>query len=310
MQAKLCWHELLIPPARRANGDPGIARITFPSGIEVQFSNLPIKKGTEITLPVTLHAQRLRAMFFITGKMQVRLGNGHEGHWSPKTACLMRGDTPGLGFIAQESGWIAHVCVAMRCEDLATRFADETPAVLRDYLCPTGPVDTLRPVHCTNRMLAAAMALHKAGLDNVFARSRCEALALQVLIEAVAALQLPQPVKRDQSICIYEQARALHAAVTKDPTADFPGVLGACPSLRQQRAILQMFETSYGLSLRSYRHKMVMEKARAALTSGTLIKQLAYDLGYAHVANFTRAYRRAFGESPSKTLRRRTHAAQ
>jgi AraC-like DNA-binding protein len=69
-----------------------------------------------------------------------------------------------------------------------------------------------------------------------------------------------------------------------------------------------MFEASYGISLRSYRHKLLMEKARAALTAGTLIKQLAYDLGYAHVANFTRAYRRAFGESPSKTLRRRADA--
>jgi hypothetical protein len=310
MSATHCWHDLLIPPARRAKGDPGIAQITFPSGIDVHFSNLPIKKGAEITMPVALRAQRLCAMFFITGKTQIRLGNGHLGHWSPKTACLLRADTPGLGFIALESGWIAHVCVAMRCDDLATRFADETPAVLRDYLCPTGPVDAIRPVRPTNRMIAAAMALHKAGLDNVFARSRCEALALQLLIEAVAALQLPPPVKRDQSICLYEQARALHAAVTKDPTADFPGALGTGPSLRQQRAVLQMFETSYGISLRSYRHKLVMEKARAALTAGTLIKQLAYDLGYAHVANFTRAYRRAFGESPSKTLRRRAQAKQ
>jgi AraC-like DNA-binding protein len=51
-----------------------------------------------------------------------------------------------------------------------------------------------------------------------------------------------------------------------------------------------------------------MDGARAALMEGAVIKQLAYALGYNHVANFSLAYSRAFGESPSQTLRRRPKA--
>lgn len=304
MPETLSWSSLLIDPARRAAGDPGVAVIGFPSGVDVVLSGFEMTRGSEITFPETPQARRVSAIFFLTGHMDIRLGNGALGQWAPETACLLRSDTPGFRLVAQESGWMSHVCVSMACGDLAARFPDGPPEVLLEHLRPSGEVDAIRPLMVTRSLASAATALHGDVLRDAFDRARCEPLALQVLIEALAALLLPDPTRDNDAARALDRARALHAAVAREPAADLLRVLGPDLSLPEQRAVLRMFETRYGMPLRSFRHKTIMDIARAALTEGAMIKQLAYDLGYAHVANFTRAYRRAFGENPSTTLRR------
>jgi hypothetical protein len=307
MAGNVCWTNLLIDPARRATGGQGVTAIGFPSRIDLILSDFEMQKGTEIIFPETQVECRVNAILFLSGQMEIHLGTGRLGHWEPGTACLLRSDTPGFRLGARESGWMAHVCISMACTDLAERFRDGPPAVLLDYLQQPGPVDVIRPLAISGPMSAAARALQDAALHDPFERSRCEPLALQFLLEALAALLLPDPVHPDDAAVLVEQAQALHNAVARDPSVGLHDVLGPGLSPRDKRMVLRMFEARYGESHRRFRQRTNMEIARSALLQGTVIKQLAYDLGYKHVANFSRAYSRAFGESPSKTLRRRLH---
>jgi hypothetical protein len=308
MSETIGWPILTIDPAQRAAGDPGVALIDFPSGVEVVLSGFGMAKGSVITFPDTPQTCRVSAIFFLTGRMELRLGNGAVGRWVPGTACLVRSDTPGFRLVAQDSGWKSHVCVSMACSDLAARFPDGPPEVLLDYLFHPGEVDAIRELMVTRSMSSTAQALQASALGDAFGRSRCEPLALQFLFEALAALLLPDPGGTADTSLALERARSLHDAVSREPTVELLRVLGPDLTLQDQRAALRMFEARYGMSLRSFRHRTIMEIARAELMEGAMIKQLAHDLGYAHLANFTRAYRRAFGESPRQTLRRKAMA--
>lgn len=306
MSAALSWLDLLIDPVRRAAGHPGVSVMSFPSRIDVVLSSLPVDQGTTITFPDPQNECRVNAIYFLSGFVDIHLGDGSVGAWRPQTACLLRNDTPGFRLVARESGLLSHVCISMCCADLAKRFPDGAPPFLGDFLNRRRKIVRLRPLSITPAMTTTALTLHESGLHDPLEWSRCEPVALQFLLEALAALQNPPPEDEVHAAGLLEQARALHKAVADDPSIDLVNVLGQCQPLRQQREVLRAFESCYGISLRTYRQRVAMAKARDALTDGALIKQLAYDMGYTHVANFTRAYRRAFGESPSQTLRRRS----
>lgn len=308
MSETIDWPILLIDPAQRAAGEPGVALIDFPSGVDVVLSGFGMTKGSVITFPDTPQARRVSAIFFLTGYMEIRLGNGAIGQWAPGTACLVRSDTPGFRLVAQDSGWMSHVCVSMACSDLAARFPNGAPEGLLDHLLNPGEVDAIRELIVTRSMISTAQALQVSALGDAFGRSRCEPFALQFLFEALAALLLPHPGGTEDASLALDRARSLHDAVSREPAIELVRVLGPDLTLQDQRAALRMFEARYGMSLRSFRHRTIMDIARAALMEGTMIKQLAHDLGYAHLANFTRAYRRAFGESPRQTLKRRATA--
>jgi hypothetical protein len=224
--------------------------------------------------------------------------------------CLLRADAPGFRLVARQTGIMSHVCISMPCADLAERFPNGPPEMLDDVLPFGSRLEGIWQIHPTPALAEAALTLLGNGLRDAFEWSRCEPVAMQFLLEALAALTPPENMGDDPASAQFEQAEALYEALVDDPELDLVDVLGPGLSSRQQREVLRMFETRYGLSLRNFRHRLIMDRARAALTDGTLIKQLAYDLGYSHVANFTRAYRRAFGESPSQTLRRQLRQSQ
>lgn len=76
-----------------------------------------------------------------------------------------------------------------------------------------------------------------------------------------------------------------------------------------ERTLRTAFENCYGLSpikyLRMYRLHQARQLLLASCPDQTTVTQIAFDLGFWELGRFAGAYRRLFGELPSKTLHRR-----
>ena len=67
--------------------------------------------------------------------------------------------------------------------------------------------------------------------------------------------------------------------------------------------VQRVFKRLHGATVSTYLRTERLNRARAALLGGTLsIQQAAYQAGYASAANFSTAFRRQFGYSPSQCL--------
>jgi AraC family transcriptional regulator, ethanolamine operon transcriptional activator len=75
-----------------------------------------------------------------------------------------------------------------------------------------------------------------------------------------------------------------------------------------ERTLEYAFKDVVGLSPVAYLTRLRLHRVRAALVAGrpgsTRVSAEALRWGFWHFGEFSRAYRRCFGESPSETLRR------
>lgn len=73
------------------------------------------------------------------------------------------------------------------------------------------------------------------------------------------------------------------------------------------RSLQRAFRSARGMSLRAFLTHARLDLARRNLQAagpGTTVTQILHASGFAHPGDFSAAYRRRFGESPSETLRR------
>ncbi len=68
--------------------------------------------------------------------------------------------------------------------------------------------------------------------------------------------------------------------------------------------LMHAFTTSIGVPIRPYLAWLKLQRAAAAITTGTPLSQAAHAAGFADAAHMSRTFRRMFGISPS--LLRRT----
>ena len=71
-----------------------------------------------------------------------------------------------------------------------------------------------------------------------------------------------------------------------------------------QSTLYRVFASAEGISPLAYFHQARMAHARELIASGSIsVKEVAYALGYEHANDLSRAYRRHFGESPTRSNR-------
>jgi AraC-like DNA-binding protein len=130
------------------------------------------------------------------------------------------------------------------------------------------------------------------------ALARATETMLKALLDARfgadGASTLPPEVRRAQALLLADSSGDL---------TDLARQTGSSP-----RTLYRRFQTSHGLSPRAWQRRDRLERARSALEAAsaqeTSVTAIALEHGFSHLGRFARAYRDAFGESPSATLRR------
>ena len=72
-----------------------------------------------------------------------------------------------------------------------------------------------------------------------------------------------------------------------------------------RRYFTTMFRAEYGISVKEYITKIKLENAKRLLSAGFSVTKTAEMTGYADVFNFSKMYRKHFGESPSGRSRQK-----
>ncbi len=148
-------------------------------------------------------------------------------------------------------------------------------------------------------------ALELGSLDRRVAEQRN---LLAVLLDQVRALRssgvhLPWP--RD--------ARARRIAERLEDTPSDGRTLGALArqSGASTRTLQRIFRAETGMTFGTWRQQLRLRHALQGLGAGGSVTSVALDAGYASVSAFISAFRRTFGQSPARFLRRPTtgHAA-
>ncbi len=273
-------------------------------------SCIEVNEPTEICFPHDKSGQHISAQYFLSGEASIVMGNGQRQHWTQDGTSVIRSDTPGFRLIVGPGQVLRHVCVAMYRDDLSNRLDETTCPQLARLMARDATIDLAVPVPTDMLVRNTAQRLYDlraaTGLDGV----KAEGLAISFLSEVLTNYgQLALDDADTLSILPWQahRVRQLKAAIDADPGRRFAqGEMLERFAMGDQMA-RRVFQAEFGTTLAAYTRTARFAKAQAALRGGTTsVKQISFACGYAHIGNFTRAYKQHFGETPSDTRARAT----
>lgn len=293
--------QLVLP-----NGQGQMTFQSFPGGAMLMTSSMEVAEPTEIAFPHDDHGIHIAAQYFLSGSSTIVMGNGAEAEWAPDGASMIRTDTPGFRLRVEAGQVLRHVCVGMYRGAILPQLSRMPSSRLETLMALGDPVDlavSVPPDLAVRQVAADLYRLHQVpGLGEIKAESLALGFFSEVL-ERYAALDPASPSRVETW-----QARAvrkIRAAIDRDPGHDFaPGEILERFRMGEHMA-RRVFQAEFGVSMAAHARTTRLAKARAALLGGaTSVKQASFDSGYAHIGNFTRAYKQQFGENPSDTRAR------
>ncbi len=180
---------------------------------------------------------------------------------------------------------------------------EETSHVFRKLMIASTPAVAVHPIplHISNLLIQATKKGFSGSSRHLFAQAK----TLEYLAALVEHLGASSPSKPERQEKTLERVHAIHdqlvACEGRLPTLDeLAGQYG-----RSAKLLNEEFSQEFGLSIFAFITDYRLLQAHEALQHTDIsIKQLAARLGYAHVSNFTIAFKHRFGYPP-RSLRRR-----
>jgi AraC family transcriptional regulator of arabinose operon len=135
--------------------------------------------------------------------------------------------------------------------------------------------------------------INTSGAENAYFKG-CQAI-FEVTLRRVLA---DDPQGREQSRKIADLAKRW----MREHLDSAEPVARLCDYLNlSQSTLYRLFKIEIGVNPAAYFHQLRMEAAKAMVKAGEMsVKEIAFQLGYSHFNDLSRAYRRYFGRSPSR----------
>jgi AraC-like DNA-binding protein len=222
---------------------------------------------------------------------------------------VIRADTPGFSLRIGAGQVLRHVCISMYRDNIKSRIKSALPHSLEELINRPGPVDVALPLPTTDLLKDLANELYNTENATGLNLIRSEATAIRFLIETLDLYGQSHTYDLPNTLPAMgwrkELLQQIKTRIHTQPNVTLADLLNEDARRISPATVRQLFQSEYGISLSAYHRHARMDKARRLLEAEEIhIKQVAYDTGYAHIGNFTRAYRNHFGEAPSRTRRR------
>ena len=196
------------------------------------------------------------------------------------------------------------ICESSFLKELFSGIADQLPAALGDYI-RTGeasPHQAKLPMK-TDMVIAANTILStplKGALRRYYIEGRALellVLSLQTCIDAEADLDNPERGLSQREVGRMHKARELlEAQYVAPPTI---GELARQIGLNEAK-LMHDFKQLFGQTIFDFTQNLRMDEAKRLLeTTERSITEVAFDVGYEYSSNFTTAFKRRFGVTPS-----------
>ncbi|MGN7800372.1 AraC family transcriptional regulator [Leifsonia sp. 22587] len=304
--ARQALSEVFLPvdfPAARAQGRVAMTLNALDVG-RVTCGFMQFREQVSIE---TAEAENYHLDIPVNGRAVMRAGAGPEIHATPETAGVF---TPGKPVRLDCSAWFSQLSVMIPRDELKL----ELERLLgRESVRPleyTGELDVTGP---GGRMILqallaidAASAMEDGPLAHPLARLRLEQALIQSLLFAQphnhsTALRAPAPDPGRRPV-----SRAVEL-IRADPAHPWTVVELAAEVSVSARSLQQGFrralDTTPMAYLRTVRLENVREELARAEPGTDSVTAAATRWGFTHLGRFAAAYRSAFGEHPSQTLR-------
>lgn len=277
------------------------------SGTMLVTSCLEVTEPTEICFAHDPHGIHISAQYFLEGEATIVMGDGGRADWAQDGTSVIRSDTPGFRLFVKPGQVLRHICVAMYHGALSETLGSDPSEQIQALMATKAPVNMAVPIPTDSRVRATAEALYALRLAKGIDRVKADGMAISFLSEVLERFGQQATCGTSATDLMPWQMRKAHdlrAAIEADPdTIPTNGDMLDRFNMGEHMA-RRVFQAEFGVTMSAHARAVRLTKARNLLQNGaSSVKQVGFDCGYAHVGNFTRAYRQKFGETPSETRR-------
>jgi AraC-like DNA-binding protein len=196
------------------------------------------------------------------------------------------------------------ICESSFLRQLFPGITDDLPEALANYLTSGEAVPYRDTLPMKTDMVTAANMILEKGLKGSLRRRYIESRALELLvlslqacIEAHANMDKPERGMSQREVERMHKARELlEAQYVNPPTI---GELARHIGLNEAK-LMHDFKQLFGQTIFDFTQNLRMDEAKRLLeTTERSITEVAFDVGYEYSSNFTTAFKRRFGITPS-----------
>lgn len=282
-------------------------KIEFGNGLFLHLAELDVQQDSFFAVQNYMPPGWIGGSLNILGDMQIQPPGMGAFSCSDDEALIMRVDIPGTRYLLPASQLIRHVGVTCTLDSLSRRFAEDIPEGLAAFLGSGDEEVVMHRVGVSTQMRNVATSMFSRQIHGPGRRFQLEALAIQFLYELIDGF-CDMAADEEQAIQEWERAavEALMARIAAEPGRGWlAGQLAEEAGMTEARLNV-LFRLLAEKRCAEYIREQRMRRARRLLEEGKLhLKQIAAEVGFSHVSNFSRAYKRWFGENPGRALRRK-----
>lgn len=244
----------------------------------------------------------------VKGMARVEFPDGASATVDPSRSLLFLPAERRASFVLAPQKGLRHAGIALRADRVREMFGDELSEAIAAMIGEFGPTRLIEvSIHTRMRRLAAS--LFDNGLRGALRAIFMEGICLQLIALQAAAIEShrrsPRLSERNRKALALARERLLADIATPPTLAALAAEVGMTG-----KALNAGFRRLYGGTAFEFLRNERLEHARLALETGDAsIKLIAHRVGYAHVSNFTAAFSRRYGMSPSQFQRRTDDSA-
>jgi AraC-like DNA-binding protein len=274
-------------------------------GFEILIGDL--RYGSPVTFNLREDAS-LKFHFRLSGASDISIDGDNAIHV----------DTHTVGVLLHPDGIVKHelylagehersVTLICSAQFLGNRLAgvlDALPAEIADFVAGRKAVHFSQHVPLRASMASAAAALFSTPADSPVRNLMIEARATELLALSLEALiDGSSEADRDERIlssrdmnCLQQARRILDESFVAPPTIT---ALARSVGVNEAK-LMHAFKKLFGRTIFDYTQALRMDKAKGLLeTTDLSITEIAFEVGYEYSSNFTTAFKRHFGITPS-----------
>lgn len=304
---------------RRAMSEPGpslltsvddeewradIERIEIGDWLRVYLTKARIHRDIALQ-PRDDSQRRIVSQVTIDGRAELKFKGGGRTYTDARQALLFRSAQEPATYRFQAGTRFHSVGYSFATDHLAGLFDGTMPPAFAGLLRPAKRA-CLVAMPAGRQMRGLAARLFASGLNGPLRHLMLEGLVLQLLaLQAAAALPAPRqsrraPLSRAERDAIHEARRVLLADMRTPPSLRELATRVGLSEKRLGAGFRAVYGTTAYTALRNER----LEHARLVLETGRLsLKEVAFRVGYNHVANFVTAFTARYGQPPRSYAR-------
>lgn len=283
-----------------------IEKVEFGTGLFLHLAELNVQEEAFFAMQNYMAPGWMGGSLNILGRLQVQPPGQQTLPCTDEEALIMRVDIPGTRYLLPAGQVIRHVGVTCTLDSLSQRFAGTIPEALAPFLGEGQQEVIVRKLAASAQLRNVAASMFSRQLSGPGRRFQLEALAILFLYELINSYcEIPQA--EEDRVQEWERAavEAMMTRIAAEPGAGWQaGLLAAEAGLTESR-LNALFRLMTEKRCAGFIREERMRRARDLLEGGELpLKQIAAEAGFSQVSNFSRAYKRWYGENPGRAMRR------